>query len=174
MNYTRRHFSKMMQAGAALILAGSPALAAAADALASGATQDSATRFSGAFFEGLAGSDFQVVNQASRLRLHSVETNIVRAENHPALRYPAPDVECVTLRFRGEGAQLESKSWQLEHPVAGKFELLLVPGRPGRYTASLALVPHEFLKKTPIPRRAVKLIATSVGNSPALPLKPDC
>jgi hypothetical protein len=152
MAHTRRHFAKLLQAGTATIAAGFKDEACAAK---SGPTGAARRLLNSRLFEPLTGSEFRLSSPANgpgQLRLLAVESTIRRGEKKLLRRHSTPDVECTTLRFAGHGAELPAGTYMLTHETAGKFQLYLSPGRPGRYLAHLVHVPEGYLDTISIPR----------------------
>lgn len=156
MAYTRRHFAKLLQAGAAMtaVALRPERLAAGFRGEGSGVTSSPAGAagwmLNRQLFDPLTGSEFRVASTV--LTLLAVESTTRRGGKQPLQRRRTPDVECTTLRFAGHGAGLPAGTYRLTHETAGEFELYVSPGRPGRYLAHLVHVPEGYLDTVSIPR----------------------
>ena len=157
MAYTRRHFARLLQCGAAMTAAGfrSEAFARGAFAVENTKAAASGDLLDKQRFEPLVGSRFRMPSSLDGPRLLTLVA-VESKTRAPALAERAtPKVECSILRFSGAGAELPQGTYLLEHETTGAFQLYLNPGRPGRYLAILAHVPEGYLETISIPRRAV-------------------
>lgn len=159
MAFTRRQFARLLQGGAAMIAAGFRSEGFGGSPFAAGGSTPSAGKpFDKRHFEALVGSRFRLQSSPDGprfLTLLAVES--LTRKPAPGKR-ATPQVECSTLRFSSEGAELPEGLYLLQHETAGAFPLYLNPGRPGRCLALLSLVPDGYLETVSIPRRAAKQI----------------
>jgi hypothetical protein len=157
MAYTRRHFARLLQCGAAMTAAGfrSEVFARGAFAVGNTKAEPGSDLLDKGRFEPLVGSRFLV--PASSVGTGSLTLLAVESMPHaPALAERASlKIESSILRFSGAGAELREGTYLLEHETTGAFHLYLSPGRPGRYLAILAHLPQGYLNTVSIPRRAV-------------------
>jgi hypothetical protein len=157
MAHTRRHFARLLQAGAAYAVAGlrPDRLATAGfETKAAGGTLAGGSHRS--VFAVLTGSEFRVTSSLAdapaSLTLRAVESMTKPGKKALVPRQRTPDVEYTTLRFSGKGAALPEGTYRLEHATAGVFELHLNPGPPGRYRAHFSRLPEGYLASISIPR----------------------
>jgi hypothetical protein len=138
MEYTRRHFANLLQAGAAMAATGfrsDASLLAASDAASS-----DAVGFSSRHFASLVGSEFRVASHTGghlSLRLIAVEEMPRRrpAALASAALASAPRVDCALLRFSASGLVPGEGTCRLAHERYGDYDLYLNAGEPGRYLA---------------------------------------
>lgn len=166
MAYTRRHFAKLLQAGAACALAGfRPDVLKAAGLRDPGA----GARGAASVFEPLAGSEFRLTTSLGGsprfLTLSAVESAIKPGQKALLAKHRTPDVEYTTLRFSLEGPALPEGSYRLEHPTAGAVDVYLNPGLPGKYRAHFSLLPEGYLAGISIPRAPLPAPVTQEVSS---------
>ena len=158
MAYTRRHFARLLQGGAAITAAGFRSEVFAGGAFAAENTRVEAGNglLDKRRFETLVGSRFRMSSSSDGPRMLTlVAVESITPGPAPASRATLK-IESSILRFSGAGTELPQGTYLLEHETTGPFHLYLNPGRPGRYLAVLAHVPEGYLKTISIPRRVVK------------------
>jgi hypothetical protein len=150
MEFTRRHFANLLQAGAAMAAVGFPVPGIASER--SETPDKNGALFNRQRFAPLAGSTFRVASKPgeySLVKLLAVEDVTVPAD-------ATPEIECSLLRFWSEDAGLGEGTHLLVHKTAGEFRLFMTQTRSGQLLAYLAHVPADYLAIISIPRRAVR------------------
>jgi len=140
MEMTRRRFATLLQAGAAMAVAGECAAVGS----------ETVTLLNRQSFAPLEGTVFPAsAPSGERFSLTLREVRDITIPDQPG-----PRLECSLLRFSLQGRKLREGTYQLVHSTAGEFRLHLSPGNSGYCLAFLTHLPAEYLNSISIPRKA--------------------